>query len=659
VGSFEPLQLLARGSPAGCIAGFEGEVLSYKWSLECVGSDVLGIAGPSDPLCAGAPALASLAPNNTAPTLYLPPGSLRAGGIYKLICTVGQRNLLNSESYVIVRVRVSPLVAVISGAAAQAPAGRDLYLSSLRSFDPDAATTGIGLPPFYTEGIRLRRYLLYSWSCERLPSCSGPSCAASQTGPGPCPEGLFGMARESPFYQEVSYRTDDVEVGLNGTFLRAGNSYRVSLNVSRQLLRLPVILQNNPAFSVVSSASVDFEVVACSPVNVTIEMCDGACGGLGSRTRTLGTNARLVLSATAVPTSPKTTTVVDTVEWSLVSPDNDVGLLTPAAVMTSVSGLLLVLKAGTIPVGHTVRLRCSVLDTDLNVGEAYISVSGAYPPLGGTLTVSPSAGSAMDTVFRLAADAWTVDADRLPLIYAFSFAHTRGAYTTPLVVSRGSGLQVDTALPAGTAAGILAWLSVTVHDTLGSSFSRRRAARVSPGPVGAASALEKLSAYVANQSTTFFRSGDMVRVQGVLALAASMLSLPLDPCSSLVAGAEAPACHDEVTARETFRMRLLVLLESSRPSQVPSVEGILGRMAALHVITEAPLELNFEGANESTLSFDAAFTEIRNFWSLSFDALTNAAVFTNVHDNCSTPCPSWPPPQAITCSGPARASSPR
>ena len=129
------------------------------------------------------------------------------------------------------------------------------YLSATSSYDPDAATTGL-TSHFITYQKNPHLGFRYSWSCEQLVCPSG-----AKPCPGPCKPRLFGVSRDKIYPVVASFRTDDFEVGINGSLLERGAAYRVYLSISRQPELLPAALQGIPAFTAVSNASLDFTVV--------------------------------------------------------------------------------------------------------------------------------------------------------------------------------------------------------------------------------------------------------------------------------------------------------------------------------------------------------------------------------------------------------------
>jgi hypothetical protein len=619
----DPIMLSASGAAATCLEGFETETVSYQWTMACAGS--LDNANSRD-VCALAPDLDAVVATRYSATLYIPPRSLPAGAAFVVTCAVRQFNLVTpTQSYVHVRVQVSPIVAIISGASAQIAPTADFYLSATDSYDPDAATTGLKSHITTVSG-RQRTNFAYSWACEQLVCDAG--AAACPTRVVPCPPRLLGLSRQTVIPVVSSFRTDDYEAGVNRTLLVPGATYRVTLNVSRKVDMLPLGLQSIRSFRAVSSTKFDFFVAPSSPVSVSIELCGTVCNGRGAQSKVVGTASRVVLNATVAPSSARAQ--IDTVAWTVVQPPNDNSLLTPAAVLTSVNSRLLVLRAGSLVPGHTVTFRCTALDTDDVVGYAEISVVAAVPPLGGGLTATPPAGSALETSFQLRALGWTVDSDKLPLTYTFLLAAT-GESTPDLTLASSSSLQINTILPAGPGGQSVVGLRVAVADALGSVSTRRLGVRVAPRRLS----LAELGAVVDTRTADFFRSGDMLAVQSVLSFAAVSLDQTDGAARSLV-------------ARQLFRIKLLTLLETSRQSQLPSVGGVLSRVATLSALTQAPEELNFEAVELAVAAVKAAGSEILAIPGNPPDGPSSAAAFARVYDNLMRAMASIAPPTGVS-----------
>ena len=611
VHSYDAVQLSAKGAAAGCIEGFETESVSYTWSLDCAGS--VEDLSPSDPICALVPALGAIVATAFSSILSIPPRSLPAGAVLSFACSVRQVNLQSAaQSYVRVRVLPSPVVAIITGGAPQISPSADFYFSATASYDPDASATGL-TSHIVTVNGRSRTTFEYQWGCERL-ACQAGSSSCPTEGV-PCPPRLLGISRDTAVPVVAPFRTDDYEVGVNHSLLVRGAAYRVTLNISRRAEMLPAPLRPLDLFLTVSTAQFDFSVSEGTPVNVTIELCGATCDGPGAVSNLVGTASRIALSAAAAPTSSRPAVSVASVAWSVVRPPSDGGLLDGPAVMTSTTSLLLVLRAGALVPGHTVVFRCTAVDTDGNAGYAEVAVEAALPPLGGGLAAYPSSGVALNTTFQLRAAGWTVDVDRLPLIYAFLLT-VPDAYRTNLTLARSSSLVVNTLLPAGSGTESTVALSVAVADALGSVSLRRRAVPVSPRPVSYA----QLGALVQAQTDAAFRGGDMVAVQALLGFAALSLQ-------------QAGAGAASLSARQVFRIRLLLLLAGSQQSQVPSVAGVLSRVAALSVITQAPDELNFEGVEAAVAAVTDAGFEMAAIAGDPPDGFAVAAGFARVYDN--------------------------
>ena len=461
---------------------------------------------------------------------------------------------------------------------------------------------------------------LYSWTCEQLVCpISTVECPTSSL---PCRPGLFGLSRDKIYPVISNYRTDDFEVGINSSLLQRGASYSITLSISRKAELLPAAIQHIPDFLEVSSTSVTFHVPTNTPVDVSIELCDSTCDSGGAITNVLGTGSRVILNATAFPTSQRPKVAVATITWSIVEPPNDSGLLASTAVMSSIRSTLLVLRAGSLVPNQPTSFRCTVVDTEGNVGYAETSVIAAIPPLGGMLHATPMSGIELNTSFQLQAPGWTADTDKLPLVY--TFLATAGRSAINLTLADSNAVVVEVLLPAGSGPMSITSLYVVVSDVLGSKSSRQLDIVVSPFAIS----VTELNTVVQKQTTDLLRSGDMVAVQAVLGIAAASLAQAC-PASSLSACAEQASLDD----RQVFRTQLLQYLEISRQSQAPSVAGALSRGAVLAIITEVPQELNFDGIPLGIAAVTVIVDEIVTSKGEVPDGFACAAAIIGIYNN--------------------------
>lgn len=140
-------------------------------------------------------------------------------------------------------------------------------------------------------------------------------------------------------------------------------------------------------------------------------------------------------------------------EWSVESlqganPD-------PAAVFTSPrSGRSVSISTAGLTVGSNYRFRFTATDpsgSEDSVGYASVSVLINSPPSGGSLTISPDSGTALETPFELRASNWRDRDGHVPLRYRFGFVGQGGS-----TVWLGAASQVATAtsvLPASSSEG--------------------------------------------------------------------------------------------------------------------------------------------------------------------------------------------------------------
>ena len=152
----------------------------------------------------------------------------------------------------------------------------------------------------------------------------------------------------------------------------------------------------------------------------------------------------------------------------------------------------LALPGNVLTQGSTVTFRCDanyIGQSTIGFSEVEIFVNAA--PTGGSLTVTPSEGSALSTTFSLITFGWSDDIEDLPLTYEFFF-QLQPAQPEQQVKLRGAPNTVATNLPVGPEATNSSYTLIgVVFDQLSAS-----ARAVTPVTVSAASEGLDISAYL-------------------------------------------------------------------------------------------------------------------------------------------------------------------
>eukprot|EP00736_Rhodelphis_marinus_P009664 Rmarinus@m.22430 len=113
--------------------------------------------------------------------------------------------------------------------------------------------------------------------------------------------------------------------------------------------------------------------------------------------------------------------------------------------LTSVASSSFAIAANTLQPGETYTFRCTAVDSAGSTWKA-VTVKTAESPTAGSVTVSPTTGTALETEFRLTASSWS-DPYESGLQYRF-FVEAQDGET--VILSQWSGLSsVEVTLPAG------------------------------------------------------------------------------------------------------------------------------------------------------------------------------------------------------------------
>ena len=131
-------------------------------------------------------------------------------------------------------------------------------------------------------------------------------------------------------------------------------------------------------------------------------------------------DAQLVLQSSAVSMSATPTAQLQ-YSWRCTS-DPALNLTDPALLAGTPSTANLILKANTLLPAHRYEFQVSVRDPlHGTAASAGVSVYVNAPPFGGSCTVEPRSGFALDTVFELSCAGWQDPQNQLP--FAFQFAY--------------------------------------------------------------------------------------------------------------------------------------------------------------------------------------------------------------------------------------------
>jgi hypothetical protein len=154
-------------------------------------------------------------------------------------------------------------------------------------------------------------------------------------------------------------------------------------------------------------------------------------------------------------------------------------------------------------VTYTLTLRAAFAGSPSAVAVSSMDIRMNTPPYLGALTVTPSSGTSLVTLFMVASRGWIIQADSYPVVYTLSafsgggslFANSGGGLL-PILISRGSSPFLESHLPPGIEAGAYeVTCSATAVDAYGSvsgTATATTAVRPAGDPVVVANLIQDL-----------------------------------------------------------------------------------------------------------------------------------------------------------------------
>ena len=179
-------------------------------------------------------------------------------------------------------------------------------------------------------------------------------------------------------------------------------------------------------------------------------------------------NKKITFLSSAIPASGAGATSL-TYQWTTVNGDVDLSrtqfLLSPNSRESS-----LIVKPNVLTPGQMYSVRLAVTQNG-KTGIDQITFKMDTPPSGGVFEVSPMSGTSLDTNFKLSALNWQVDADTLPITYAFEYKQQGSSQARSVQIPTERGI-VQKWLPPGPASDNNMWaLQVRVRNMLGSEVT--------------------------------------------------------------------------------------------------------------------------------------------------------------------------------------------
>ena len=176
-------------------------------------------------------------------------------------------------------------------------------------------------------------------------------------------------------------------------------------------------------------------------------------------------NKKMTFLSSVVPATGADSTSL-TYQWETVNGDVDLSkprfLLSPNSRESS-----LIVNLNVLTAGQMYSLRLTVTQNG-KVGIDQVTFKMDNPPSGGIFEVSPMTGTSLDSTFTFSALNWQVDADTLPITYAFEYKQQGSiqARSVQIPTERGS---VQKSLPPGPVSDNNMWaLQVRIRNMVGS-----------------------------------------------------------------------------------------------------------------------------------------------------------------------------------------------
>lgn len=465
-----------------------------------------------------------LAPRS--PTLDIAPGLLRPGSqaLFILSACFAANPAACGSSAVSFSVVSSPLVASLAGVGVSV-GETPVTLDASGSVDPDAQ-----------QGVRSA--LGFTWACA---ASDGGACLASSGQP-------------LRLVQGVAQQT----VTLAGS--ASGKAYNFSVTV----------------------ASGSRTASASGIVTVSLGPRPGILP-LGGATQIANPTDSVRLSASVTSIAPSSLTTV----WSQLAGPALGDLGSPAVSAAGNTGPSLVLLPGVLQGGQAYSFGLTAADST-GTSAASFAVAVSVPPSGGSVSVSPSAGTAMNTTFTVAAEGWVGAA--APLLYQLAYVPPDTPGAPPVVLSPFSPAAVTRVQLPGAVRPVVLLLSV--QDSRGAIATNAASASVAVSwpvlatPTDAAAFATGATSAATSALETGDVSGAVNAARGAAALFNAAAAGTADPATN--AAASDPAA---VAVRSQARLDLLNLMTAALAVGRSTPDALVSAASAVSALTQNPAEL--------------------------------------------------------------------
>lgn len=330
-------------------------------------------------------------------TFMLSPFSLKPNTTYtvQVIVFIDKNSKKSNSASVIVQVGISGVVAVISGGSTwTASAMSKIVLDASLSYDIDFPN---------------RNNLTYSWSCiEYMPS--------------------YG----SPCFSVKNYITG-----------------------SHPIVTIPanVVTQNSVSFNFSCTIENPFGFSASASSIVNVMRQSLALGAISTTDLLFNSNEQIEIDAIIkVPENAQASAIWDTGDLSYSTFSAAVLGVIVSNFTAGTSRFSLILASNVLsPNGkYTFSLRVNTLGPSSALASSSVTLTINSPPAGGLMYVSPSTGTALNTVFSIWTSSWVDNINDYPISYVIGYL-TGSTGDLTIVKPLNSGSSVSTVLSQGLA----------------------------------------------------------------------------------------------------------------------------------------------------------------------------------------------------------------
>ena len=441
--AWQPLSLAALAIIPSCAGSTSQKAITYEWKVY-YGSIYR-------------PAIVSL--SNDPRVLKLAPNTLQSSAVYTVQVTATGYTATNvnpPKGYYNVQVltKESGVSAVISGGQTRSYVQTDtMFFDATASQDLDVLSNGG------------KQVLSFQWSCYMLSPFFGTPCTMFPNGTAITGSTLSLAPGTLPRVGKSVYLVAVRVSNPRGLSATANVSVAVTFNSIPRILMTPTRVNYNPESKIVLTATV------YSPVSTS-----NVVWGSPSL-ESVGVSVASIASTQAIQRLPMGTTQVSL-------------SLQPYSLLGGAS--------------YTFQLSAAYDNTNPNSDKSITSVVVVVnrPPSGGSITVSPNTGDALQTPFLFQALLWTADPEGYPLQYTFAYYTYRS--DVQIVVKPSSPLSYSTVtLGQGRLDNKVVTCFVNASDVHGATTMAVLSDKIKVNPLGSLSALRAAADAAFAKAKTF------------------------------------------------------------------------------------------------------------------------------------------------------------